>query len=83
MARKPKGNHRVYKEWAASVNLYSTKYESLIEKGKDVFDSLIDALSQEWLIQARALTKHHFGYLLAPLCNFLLIDFPRELVFCY
>ena len=34
MARKPKGNHRVYKGWAPSVNLHSTKYETLIESEK-------------------------------------------------
>ena len=33
-----------------------------------MFDSLIDPFSEEWLIQACALTKHHLGYLLfAPL----------------
>ena len=32
MARKPKGNHRAYEEWAPSVNLDTTKYEPLIER---------------------------------------------------
>ena len=48
-----------------------------------MFDSLIDPFSEEWLIQACALTKHHLGYLLfVPLCNFLSIDVSRGLAFC-